>query len=121
MDTSGPLFDGSADRIVAGMSNDIERSVGQTGEEMVRARLGEVLQNPTGYYESHIRSEPDGSDVQINDSGVVYGSWLEGTGSRNRSTRFKGYATFRRVAQELERQSGRIAGHVAEPWIKELG
>jgi hypothetical protein len=115
------MFNGDADRLVDGMCADIERQVGQVGEQMVRARLDAVLQNPTGYYESQITSEPDGGDIEITDGGVVYGPWLEGTGSRNRTTRFKGYATFRRVAQALDQRAQGIAEKVAEPWVGRMG
>jgi hypothetical protein len=69
---------------------------------MVRSRLGEVLQNPTGYYESRITSEVSALGARVTDGGVIYGPWLEGVGSRNQTTRFKGYATFRKTRQELE-------------------
>lgn len=120
-DLSGPLFNGTADDLIEGMCGEIEAEVGRTGEDMVRARLREVLQNPTGYYESRITSEPEGGDIAITDDGVVYGPWLEGTGSRNRTTRFKGYATFRRIRQTLEARATGIAERVAEPWIRRLG
>jgi hypothetical protein len=37
----------------------------------------------------------------VDDSNVIYGPWLEGVGSRNEKTRFKGYFTFRKAAQKL--------------------
>lgn len=119
---SGPLFNGEADRLVDGMCAEIEHEVGRTGVDAVRARLGEVLQHPTGYYESRITSGPSAhDDVDIHDQGVVYGPWLEGTGSRNRTTRFKGYATFRRIAQRLDARAEGIAERVAEPFIRRMG
>jgi hypothetical protein len=36
-------------------------------------------------------------------AGPVYGPWLEGVGSRNATTRFKGYRAFRKAANALER------------------
>lgn len=119
--TSGPLFNGEADRLLDGMCDAIETDVGQAGVDLVRARLGEVLQHPTGYYESHITTRPDGGDIDITDSGVVYGPWLEGTGSRNRTTRFKGYRTFRLTAQALDRRAEGIAERVAEPYVRRMG
>ncbi len=42
----------------------------------------------------------------VHDSGIVYGPWLEGLGSRNFPvTKFKGYSMFRKVAQEIERKA----------------
>ncbi len=33
----------------------------------------------------------------VDDGGVIYGPWLEGTSNRNKTTRFKGYAAFRKT------------------------
>lgn len=41
---------------------------------------------------------------------VIYGPWLEGTSSRNQTTRFKGYAMFRRTKQQLDKEKDRIMG-----------
>jgi hypothetical protein len=43
----------------------------------------QVLQHPTGYYQSKITVERAGTGYRVTDQGVVYGPWLEGTGSRN--------------------------------------
>ncbi len=43
---------------------------------------------------------------EVHDSDIVYGPWLEGVGSRNFPvTRFKGYSTFRKVAQQIDRKA----------------
>jgi hypothetical protein len=120
-DLHGPLFNGVAERAVLDLAARIEREVGAEGADAVRARLGEVLQHPTGYYESHIHAEPDGGDVDVTDGGIVYGPWLEGTGSRNRTTRFKGYGTFRRVAQALDRRAEHIAEQVTPEYVRRMG
>jgi hypothetical protein len=41
--------------------------------------------------------------VELHDSGVVYGPWLEGVGRRNKVSRFKGYSSFRKSLQDLEK------------------
>jgi len=41
--------------------------------------------------------------AMITDGGAVYGPWLEGASSRNQSTRFKGYGTFRKTAQYIQK------------------
>lgn len=40
--------------------------------------------------------------------GAIYGPWLEGTGSRNQTTRFKGYSSFRKTAQWLDKEKGGV-------------
>jgi len=44
----------------------------------------------------------DGAHWKISDNGVIYGPWLEGVGSRNATTRFKGYANYRRNVQQIQ-------------------
>jgi hypothetical protein len=53
----------------------------------------------------------------ISDHGVIYGPWLEGTSSRNQSTRFKGYQTFRRTWQALGRRVRPIATPILARFI----
>ena len=105
----GPLFDGRAVAAVAAFRDDAERKVAEAGVTEVRAQLGAVLQNETGFYRSHVIAERASDDYGVTDQDVIYGPWLEGTSSRNQSTRFKGYGTFRKVRQWLEDRSGGIA------------
>lgn len=70
---------------------------------------------PTGYAARHIVNRDMGSQHVVTDSGIVYGAWLEGVGSRNfPKTRFKGYAIFRRVTQATR------AVQLAMPAVKEM-
>lgn len=121
LDHHGPLFDGRASLIVREMTEDIERELADAGEQMVRAELPRVLRNPTGRYQSGIQSEPQGAGIDVTDGGIVYGPWLEGIGSRNRTTQFKGYATFRRVAQALAVRAGLLAEPIADRHVRRLG
>lgn len=119
---SGPLFNGLSDAIMNDMCGDIERAVADEGEQMVRAELPNVLQHPTGRYMSGIRTEVSGAGMDVTDSGVVYGPWLEGIGSRNApKTRFKGYSTFRRVAQALDARAKQIADPIVDAHVRSLG
>lgn len=117
--SKGPMFDGRAQREVGNFIDEAEQDIGKVGFDMVRTELDQVLQNPTGYYESHITvsSEPE---VTISDGGVVYGPWLEGTGSRNARSRFKGYATFRRVTQKLQDRAVQIAQGLLPKYIDRM-
>jgi hypothetical protein len=108
--TRGPLFDGRAAIAADRWCADIRETVAREGMRRIHARLGQVLQHPTGYYESKIHTELGLEDIVITDEPVVYGPWLEGVGSRNYpNTRFKGYRTFRIVSQALDRQMGMLA------------
>lgn len=122
MELSGPLFNGAADRAAADLCDTAEQEVAGEGERLVRARLGQVLKRPNGFYESRISDEPDGSGWKVTDNAVIYGHWLEGTGSRNApKTRFKGYATFRIVTQTLTGRAADIAERVSRPFLARMG
>lgn len=103
---SGPMFDGRAQAAGDRMARDMTDTLGKRGKDMVLERLGEVIRHPTGYYESQVRVNvvTDHEHV-VTDGGVVYGPWLEGTSSRNETTRFKGYHTFRVIGQRLEAEA----------------
>jgi hypothetical protein len=102
--THGPLFDGRARRAASAYVDRLERDIAEEGVRIVREELGKVLKHPTGYYESRIKAERG----VISDSGVVYGPWLAGTGSRNYPvTRFMGYPHWIRARLRLrDRKQG---------------
>lgn len=119
---SGPMFDGRASSMITRWTRDGGEEIAQWAEAEVHRVLHQVLRHPTGYYESHVRVDrvsPDRFD--ITDGGVVYGPWLDGTGSRNAPvTRFKGYATFRRVQQRVEARADRMMQDVLDRHVREL-
>lgn len=118
VNTSGPIFNGQAALAVKAYAEQAAREVAQEGQREVRSRLGTVLQHPTGRYQSGVRVESSGSSMyEVNDSGIIYGPWLEGTGSRNRTTRFKGYASFRIARQQLGARADGIAERVLPPYL----
>lgn len=117
----GPIFENPTARIEAFL-NVSEEEVAKVGKNMVLDRLEIVLQNPSGYYESQIQTERVGNSWEVNDSRrVLYGPWLEGTGSRNATTRFKGYRTFRIVKQELDTQVPNILRPLIRDLLRDLG
>lgn len=117
---SGPLFNGEAQKVIQDYQVEAESYLGDYVVNQIQSELGSVLKNPTGYYKSKVVTNLQADDVAVTDSGVVYGPWLEGVGSRNKSTRFKGYATFRRVTQRINAQAGEIAERVLPRYLKRL-
>jgi hypothetical protein len=108
---SGPIF--SPIKVSAAMKKmdeDIEKDLADAVYDEVQSNLRRSLKNPTGYYQSRITKERSGSGWKVHDGGVVYRCWLEGVGSRNKTTRFKGYASFRRARQTVEARA-RDIGH----------
>ena len=73
-----------------------------------------------GHYRRSLHQERRDMYGRIDDSGVVYGPWLEGTGSRNLTTRFKGYASFRRTHQFLDGKRPAVVQAHVDRAIREL-
>ncbi len=117
---TGPLFDGRALRIADRMSDDIIDAVAEEAFEQVGAALNVVLRNPTGFYQSRIAIRRARGSAVVDDSGVVYGPWLAGVSSRNQTSRFKGYAHWRRATQRTERLVGQTANPIVRRHVKAM-
>lgn len=116
----GPLFDGRAATALEAFPIAAAAAVGDEAYLDVRRTLGRVLQNPTGFYESRIQHNQAGDMSYVHDGNVIYGPWLEGTGSRNATTRFKGYHTFRQVTQRIDARSADIAQRVLDGYLRRM-
>lgn len=105
----------------------ITNAVEQSGEDVaqeayneIRKRLRSVLKNPTGHYESRVMTSTQSNGVVLTDGGVIYGPWLEGVSSRNNSSRFKGYHTFRMVLQDMTKRADEIAENTIAEAVRKL-
>ena len=122
----GTLAKGLAPDIAREALHNTVQSLIETGDEtlalMARPRPAGVYKSyaeggtSTGNYRRNMHSEVRNLAGFITDSGVIYGPWLEGVGSRNATTRFKGYSMFRRTAQHL----GAMAYEVAEQQVARM-
>ena len=117
---SGPIVDGRAVKQSTRARVAIQNDVAEAVENEIHDLLTASLKNPTGYYESRIVTNRAKTSNQVTDSGVVYGPWLEGTSSRNQTSRFKGYATFRRATQRVEGRAGQIAAITIRPFVQRM-
>lgn len=106
----GPMFNGKTAAALGTYSDQVGYKVATYAEDQIQARLRQVLQHPTGYYQSRITVDRAGTGYRVSDGNVIYGPWLEGVGSRNSPvTRFPGYATFRRTKALVDRKAPQIA------------
>lgn len=117
----GPLFDGRAHVAVNAFCDDAEEEIAEHGVNVIRTELATVLKHPTGRYQSEIQTERAQGDRVINDDMIVYGPWLEGTSERNRTTRFKGYATFRRMRAVIQEAAPGIAERLLGRFLGRMG
>lgn len=107
VDTSGPLFDHRARRYFNDFADELEEEGADFVLDHIRGTFRTHFKQPTGFYESNVRIRNATSGLEVWDggqAGPVYGPWLEGVGSRNATTRFKGYRAFRKAASALERR-----------------
>ena len=108
---TGPFFERRT-QAMAQITAQVEEDVAQAGYTLVQSNLMAFIRQPTPYYWTRtiVRNNPAGPGKSVFDNWVIYGPWLEGNGSRNfPKPRFRGYASYRRSAQMLERLSGPIA------------
>ncbi len=116
---SGPAFNGKGKPSSEAVMRGIVREAVETGS----TRLLQTLRpRPAGVYLSvaeagraasvgnyrrnlNNRFARRGLTATLDDGGVVYGPWLEGTSRRNQTTRFKGYASFRRTKDWLNKSA----------------
>lgn len=101
-ETIGRLFNGELPRLIDRALNDAQREVAQDALAQVQFNLDRSIRQPTPYYETQITMQNVAEDIVVHDRRIVYGPWLEGTSERNRTTRFKGYASFRRARQTTQ-------------------
>jgi len=110
----GPFFTTDPTRIVQTHLEQMRLVVADTAEVGVRTHLSQHQRVQTGFNVGHVKNSNISADVtQVKNTNAVYGPWIEGTGSRNKTTRFKGYRTFRIIGQEMrQRTPSLIAPHV---------
>lgn len=90
---------------MADFAEELEEEGAEFALDHIRGTFHTHFKQPTGYYESNVRIRNTSTGHEVWDGGrggPVYGPWLEGVGSRNNTTRFKGYHAFRKAAQALE-------------------
>ncbi len=137
---SGPLFDGTGEKILDRGIVAARHKVAADGQALASlAFLGSIRDNHDRFLRSvtvtdrarvyvsrsgrHLYALPvtagPGETIVTSDL-ATYGPWLEGTGSRNVTTRFKGYHGFRKAAQELDRTAGDIASRELERYVQEM-
>lgn len=117
----GPLTDGTSQRIIEReYTSDWERSVARRAKERWVSLLKSTIRHPTPHYWNQIDAIPRGTGWTVWDRMVIYGPWLEGTGSRNRTTRFKGYFNFRKMTTIMGIESTIIGNRLLEAYISRI-
>lgn len=114
----GPIVDGRAVAVTHQMCEAATEVVAAQAYANVMTNLNASIAHPTPYYETQVTvTNRSHTERSVNDRGVIYGPWLEGTSTRNRTTRFKGYASFRRAAQKTQAETPRLVQHAVDTLI----
>lgn len=100
----GPVFDFRARREFSRFRDELEEESAEFVLDHIQGTFHRSFKHPTGYYESNVRIKNSNEVWDGGFGGPVYGPWLEGVGSRNNTTRFKGYHAFRKAANALDRR-----------------
>ena len=130
IETSGPLFSANAPNIVRRAAQRTVAQLVEIGEskldQMLRPRPAGVFlsvsearkgQASKGNYRRNLHTVVEDLRGVISDGGVVYGPWLE---LGRAGTRFRGYSSYRRVGQELEKQVPAVARRNVEDAVRDL-
>lgn len=119
----GPLFDGRLERALEHAIDQAEEEIATMGADHLKGDLGvPPFKNPTGWYALHVTQKRFGALWAVWDSGVIYGPWLAGTGSRNWPvTRFRGYNHWRRLTAYLNRIAKPVTEKVINRALARLG
>jgi hypothetical protein len=139
--TSGPLFDGRAYIALHGGIEAVRHQVAERGRQLTMAAFTSSIREDRGRFQQTITTTDhsrtysthsghktysmsvavdDVSETVVTTSLATYGPWLEGVGSRNLTTRFKGYHGFRKAGQELERAAQNVADAGLYPYVEQM-
>ena len=132
----GPIFSPKAPRELQIVGNKVVQNLVELGEEhisqLARPRPSGVFlsvsqaqkgQASKGHYSRSVQGEARGmrGEISLGQPAVIYGAWLEGTSTRNKTTRFKGYGIFRKTTTWLQGQvKGVLKQHMSRA-MRNLG
>lgn len=110
----GPISSGNIHKHVRDYEKDVARELGEEAEDTWLNLLDERLRHQRPYYTTRITNKRVAwNRYKIHDNGVIYGHWLEGTGSRNAPvTIFPGYWSMRDTKVDMKAKRRPIAEEI---------
>lgn len=116
----GVIFDERGKQAVKRFSEDSTRVMAEAGLQIAKNLFRQSIQQGTGYFLSHLDADISGTYARLHDNMIIYGLWLEGTGSRNAITRFKGYFAWQKTSTILNQQGEQILAPLEAKLQREL-
>ena len=110
----GPISSGAIHKHVHDYQADVAEELAKEAENAWLVYLNSRLRHQRPYYTTRIDTRRLAFNrYKIHDNGVIYGHWLEGTGSRNSPvTRFPGYWSMRDTKADMKYDRKPIAERV---------
>lgn len=110
----GPISSGQMQRDVAAYEHDVAEAIADEAQDTWVNNLQGSIRKPTPYYWTRIDTRAlSPTRYEVHDHDIIYGHWLEGTGSRNAPvTVFPGYWSLARSKEAMRRKRGGIARRI---------
>ncbi len=117
----GPISDGREARWIREYEHDVAEALADDAKDIWVRNLQGSIRHPTPYYWTRIdRHEITPTRYKVDDHDIVYGPWLEGTGSRNSPvTIFPGYHALARAKEMAKRRRGGVARRILRRYRSE--
>lgn len=111
---SGPISSGQIFRDMANYDHDVAEALAEDARDIWVKNLQGSIRKPTPYYWTQIDiRQVTSTRYQVHDHDIVYGPWLEGTGSRNSpNSIFPGYWSMARAKEMAKRRRGGIGRRI---------
>jgi hypothetical protein len=137
---SGPFFNGQAEALMGAATVAARYALAERGEALVKQIFTDRIRDNHGIFIASITaidatrfmewagrtgklytmpvvvSDPMRESI-VTTENAMYGPWLEGVGSRNLTTRFKGYWGFREATRILEAEADAIVEEAIVPYV----
>lgn len=111
---SGPISSGLIHKHVRDYEQDVAEALAEEAEDTWLDLLNSRLRHQRPYYTTQIdKKRLAWNRYKIHDNGVIYGHWLEGTGSKNSPvTIFPGYWSMRDTKVAMQGKRSAIAERI---------
>lgn len=116
----GPISDHRMEHDVQAYEHDVAEALAEDAKDIWVRNLESSIRHPTPYYWTRVdRREITPTRYMVHDHDIVYGPWLEGTGSRNETTIFKGYWALARAKEMAKRRRTGVARKILRRYRSE--
>jgi hypothetical protein len=107
-DVRGVVLEGKGGPIMREFFDKAKTLVAKTGQDELKQRASSAPKHPKGRFSDSIvvKDFAKGRTIMADYPQTLYGPWLEGTSTRNESTRFKGYRMFKLTRGRLRKNVG---------------